>query len=83
MDVAAPKKEAIATPEPVAEPPASVDSEPAGTKTPALAAKPKQKPTPPKQSGNSAGAAIFATVVIVIALAAMATYAYLKQQNKL
>lgn len=61
---------------------ANADSHPTDTK----AAKPTadnaaaQKPSSPKQPGNGVGMAIFATVVIVIVLAALATYAYLKQK---
>ena len=35
-------------------------------------------PIKPKQPGNGVGAAIAATVIIVLGLAALATYAYLK-----
>ena len=36
------------------------------------------KPTTPKQPSSGTGLAIFATVVIVLGLAALATYAYIK-----
>ena len=45
---------------------------------PDKASKPDPKPKPPRQPGNSVGQAIFATMVIVIVLATLATYAYLK-----
>lgn len=42
---------------------------------------PAAKPPQPKQPKNGVGLAIFATMVIVVTLAALATYAYL-QTNK-
>ncbi len=42
--------------------------------------KPK-KPAAAKKPGNGVGMAIFATMVIVLGLASMATYAYLQTQN--
>jgi len=81
MDIAAPRKGAAAAPMAVAEPPASAEDSDRPQMQPATKA--KQKPVAPKQPRSGVGAAIFATVVIVIALAALATYAYLKQQNKL
>ncbi len=38
-------------------------------------------PAEPKQPSNGTGGAIFATVVIAIVLAALATYAYIKTAN--
>lgn len=40
--------------------------------------KAEHKPSTPKQPGTGVGLAIFATIVIVLGLAALATYAYLK-----
>ncbi|HEX7633346.1 MAG TPA: hypothetical protein VF401_03400 [Candidatus Saccharimonadales bacterium] len=68
----------------VAPPPASPPAEPSAS--PAVApvepkkqAKPAPAPTkPPRQPSNGVGMAIFATVVIVLGLAALATYAYLQ-----
>lgn len=48
---------------------------------PAKTEKPVKPPKPEKAPGDGVGGAIFATVVIVLALAAMATYAYIKTQN--
>jgi hypothetical protein len=42
---------------------------------------PPPKPVIPKQPGSGIGMAIFGTVVIVLALAGLAVYAYLKSKN--
>lgn len=44
-------------------------------------AKQQAIPAAPKQPSNGIGGAIFATVVIVIVLAALATYAYIRTAN--
>jgi uncharacterized protein HemX len=74
MDVAPPKPPEV-HPDPSEEKP----DKPAKTDKPAP--KPK-RPAPPKKSADNSGVgmAIAATVVIVLGLAAMATYAYLKTQ---
>ncbi|HTB48548.1 MAG TPA: hypothetical protein VK712_00515 [Verrucomicrobiae bacterium] len=60
----------------------SPDTAKADTKSPAPESKSiKQapaKPTTPKQPSSGTGLAIFATVIIVLGLAALATYAYIK-----
>ena len=47
--------------------------------TPATPDKQPEKPSLPKPKREGVTAAIFATVIIVLGLAALATYAYLKQ----
>ncbi len=70
------------SPEPLATPPP--DAEPEHKEEPPKDDKKKDdKPKTvqskqPKQPHSGVGAAIFATVVIVLALAAMATYAFIK-----
>ncbi len=86
----APAMDVVAThsPAPVAVEPEPADSDagdkdkptPAASKKDAVKDMPK-KPRAAKKSGNGVGMAIFATMVIVLGLAAMATYAYLKTQN--
>jgi len=82
MDVVAPKP---STPEPVAVAPAPPAEETDPKETPAPVEIHKNKPKAHKPSAkkphNGVGVAILATVVIVLGLAAMATYAYLKTQN--
>ncbi|MDB5164636.1 MAG: hypothetical protein JWL89_262 [Candidatus Saccharibacteria bacterium] len=41
----------------------------------------EQRVVQPKQPGTGIGLAIFATVIIVLGLAALATYAYIKTNN--
>lgn len=43
--------------------------------------KPPKPPRPSKQPGNGVGAAIAATVIIVLGLAVLITYAYLKTNS--
>jgi hypothetical protein len=85
---AAPAPAAKPEPETVAVRPEPLTKDPDEKEKPAEAkkeaAKPEEKPkkpVAPKQHGNGVGAAIFATMVIVLGLAAMATYAYMKTQN--
>jgi hypothetical protein len=69
----------VVTPAAVKAVPADAEpkDKPAPVETPK--AKVQQKPAKPaKKRGNGVGMAIFATIVIVLGLAAMATYAYLK-----
>jgi hypothetical protein len=74
---AAPANDANVAPAPAAtEDKAAPESEPAKDEAPLP--KPVKPPKPPKSRGT--GAAIFAAVVIVLALGAMFTYAYLKTQ---
>lgn len=57
-------------------------TEPTKVEKDKAAAKAKvEKPPAPKKSGSGVGMAIFATILIVFGLAAMATFAYLKTQN--
>ncbi|MGC1177378.1 MAG: hypothetical protein WA843_04885 [Candidatus Saccharimonadales bacterium] len=42
-----------------------------------------KQPTLPKQPGHGVGLAIFATVIIILGLAALATYAYLKTNHSI
>jgi len=70
MDVVAPPPADKATepkPEPTAEKP-----------KPEVPKKAEHKPEKPARASTGVGAAILATVVIVLGLAALATYAYLK-----
>lgn len=69
MDVTPPRQEAQ-----LHQPPAEEESPEQPTK-PHDAPKQNKPPKPPK---NGVGMAIFATVVIVLGLAALATYAYIK-----
>lgn len=79
MDVVAPH-----TPQPLAAEPGEKDEKPADSakSTPAEASKDKvqnqSKKPETKTPRNGVGMAIFATMVIVLGLAAMATYAYLQ-----
>ncbi len=77
MDVMAPRPAPPeAGQEPLAAaPPDKTDRE---SKKPPAPKKAEAKPAAPKQPGTGVGLAIFATVVIVLGLAALATYAYLK-----
>lgn len=67
-----------------APPPDKLDDKPADRPTDKPADKPVGKAPPPpppkapKQPGHGVGMAIFATVVIVLALAGLATVAYVK-----
>ena len=77
MDVVTPRLPAS---EPVAVAPAP-PAEAADPKAKSVSAKEKPKaPKPAKKPRNGVGMAIFATIIIVLGLAAMATYAYLKTQ---
>jgi len=70
MDVVAPpptEKAAGPAPQPAAEKPKHEEAK-----------KTEHKPEKPQRVSTGVGAAIFATVVIVLGLAALATYAYLK-----
>lgn len=81
MDVVAPRG---AAPESVAVEPAPPPEEGQAKDSQAPAKGPKEKPKaqkPAKKPRNGVGMAIFATMVIVLGLAAMATYAYIKTQN--
>jgi hypothetical protein len=75
-----PEPEPMATPPAELDPPANLPTEtppenpPASTKPAAV-----NKPPKPKRSGTTA--AIVSTVIIVIALAGLAVYAYLKQKS--
>lgn len=78
----------VVTPKPA--PPADGDSPPIASLPSAEKTTPhpsKKQPKPPKPAkvprvaGNGVGLAIFATVVIVLGLAAMAVYAYIKTQK--
>jgi len=74
-------KPAVAPVMDVVPPPAADKPQPAAPNpTPAPAAKPAKpaKPVTPKQPSNGVGMAITATVIIVLGLAALAVYAYLK-----
>lgn len=70
----------------VVSPPPTAEKAPAPEATKPSEDKPKHesskkvehKPARPKQPGTGIGLAIFATIVIVLGLAALATYAYLK-----
>jgi uncharacterized protein HemX len=70
MDVVPPK-----APEPLKEPPKQAEQ--------SVELKPSKMPVtkPPKRQGSGVGLAIFATVVIVLALAAMMVYAYLRTKH--
>ena len=70
MDVAPPPHQPEVPAEPPVEPAAQ---EPKKPELP-------PKPNVPEQSKSGVGAAIFATVVIVLGLAALATYAYLQSR---
>jgi hypothetical protein len=82
MDVRPPQPETAANSAVHEAPPEPDDSEPE-----AKAAKAEKPPKPtkvvkPKQPrGNGVTAAIFASVVIILGLAALAVYAYLKSNN--
>lgn len=76
IDVVAPPAQNAPLREPPAEP--KEQTAPPDPKTPAKA---KQEPAAAPKSG--VGLAIFATVFIVLALASLATYAYLKQNHSL
>ena len=67
MDVVPPRKLAPAPSGPVAVEPAPPNED-------------KAAPAP-KEPGNGVGMAIFATVIIVLSLATLATYAYIKTQK--
>jgi uncharacterized protein HemX len=75
-----PPQPATAPPQPTEAPvaaPPELDEKP----QPVAPKKEQPKPTTPpkpKQPGTGVGAAIVATVIIVLGLAALATYAYLK-----
>ena len=77
MDIKAPAKtlasEPVKTPPPEPEetPAESTDPKPQPEKTP-------KPPRPPKQPGSGIGLAICATVIIVVSLAGLFVYAYLR-----
>jgi hypothetical protein len=81
MDVVPPKP----TEPPKAPPKEERDNDPPPTPHSAEAAHHKpDKPAvakPPKQPGSGVGLAIFATIVIVLCLGALFTYAYLRTNN--
>lgn len=67
---------------PAPPPEAAADGKPAPQETPpAIPAEEPKKPPVPKQPKNGVGTAIAATVIIVLGLAAMATYAYIKTRT--
>lgn len=75
MDVTAPPDQVVAAP-----PESASETKPVAP----AEEKPKPKAPPkPKQPKTGVGMAVFATVIIVLGLAAMATFAYLKQTNSL
>ena len=81
MDVSAPPTQTVDHPEPVTAPP---ESEPPKAESkhetkPLQAEKKAKAPAKPAGSNNNVTLAIVATVVIVISLAAIATYAYMQQ----
>lgn len=65
----------------VATAPSSDDAEPTKASHEKEAARPKPIKPPKPQKAHGTGGAIFAAVVIVLALGAMFTYAYLRSQN--
>jgi hypothetical protein len=75
-ETAAPSDSAVSQDDKPVDPKAN-DNEKADDKGPAKPTTPK----PPKQPGNGVGLAIVATVVIVLSLAVLATYAYIKTQK--
>jgi uncharacterized protein HemX len=67
----------------VVPPPVATELPRTGDPKPQPPAQPKaapEPPKPPKQPGNGVTAAIVATVIIVLGLALLAVYAYLKQK---
>lgn len=81
MDVVPPQPPAAPAvePEPVAAaPPDQGQPQPPQPPSPPPQQKAPPKPKPPKKPRNGVGTAIFATVIIVLGLAALAVYAYLK-----
>jgi hypothetical protein len=82
MDVVPPRttSEAAVEPEPMATAPPDQDQPKASNPSmPPAHQKAPPKPKPPKQPKNGVTAAIFGTVIIVLGLAVLAVYAYLKQ----
>lgn len=76
MDVKAPPQQALATPPPETDKPPQ-PAEPGDKKVQTM---PKQASAKqPGQSSNGVALAIVATVIIVLGLGLLATYAYLKQ----
>lgn len=63
--------------------PSTASAAPAATaaKPAVLKAQPAKVEKPPRQSGNGVGAAIFATVVIILGLAGLAVLAYIKTKK--
>ena len=78
MDVvAAPPPESPRSPETPDTPPKPAEPDKTHDKPPKPAPPPKP-PKPPKQPGSGVGLAITATMIIVLGLAALATYAYIQ-----
>jgi uncharacterized protein HemX len=81
MDVVPPRPKAESTAGTLSEPMAVAPPEEADPKAQPTDQKAAPKPPkPPKQPGNGVTVAIVATVIIVLGLALLAVYAYLKQK---